>query len=92
MSHTCHANYCKAACAPEKLMCLRHWRMVPADAQRRVLGAYRPGQCRDMRPSQEWFDAAQLAIALVAKAEGKGTSIRQRQLLEEYTTTGGKDG
>lgn len=81
MSHTCHANFCKKHCRPELLMCPSHWRMVPEDVQRDVYTNYRRGQCDDMRPSQEWFDAAQTAIACVAEAEGKPMSRHQRELL-----------
>lgn len=83
MIHTCHANFCDDHCAPEKLMCLRHWRMVSPASQRAVLSAYRSGQCNDQRPSQEWFDAAHRAIAEVAQAERRPMSRRQRATLED---------
>jgi len=44
--------------------------MVPADIQRRVWSTYRPGQCDDMNPSEEWHKAADAAIESVAKQEG----------------------
>lgn len=81
MSHTCHANFCNTPCRPTLLMCARHWAMVSATTKTRVLDHYRPGQCRDMRPSREWIDAAHTAVAEVANAEGKPMSRHQRSLL-----------
>lgn len=69
-AHTCHATLCKTRCPPTYLMCPRHWRMVPTRLQRLVWATYREGQCRDKRPSREWHQAADAAIAAVALAEG----------------------
>lgn len=71
MDHHCHAKNCKTACEPEKLMCLKHWRMVPKDIQAMVWRHYRPGQCNDKRPSAEWMRAATMAIDAVAVKERK---------------------
>lgn len=68
-THHCHAHGCKVVVKPEMLMCLRHWRMVPKDIQRKVWAAYRPGQCNDKRPSEEWHLAADAAILAVAQKE-----------------------
>lgn len=81
MSHECHATLCRQPCEPRKLMCLKHWKMVPYQSQLKMLEHYRPGQCNDKRPSQEWFNAAQLAIAQVAQQEGAPMSRRHRELL-----------
>lgn len=62
-------------------MCLKHWKMVPYQTQLAVLETYRRGQCDDKRPSQQWFNAAQLAIAQVAQQEGAPMSKRHRELL-----------
>lgn len=70
MGHHCHALGCNTPCEPEKLMCLLHWRMVPASMQRAVWNAYRPGQCDDKDPSPRWHEAADYAIAAVAEREG----------------------
>lgn len=51
--HTCHANFCTTPCKPSRLMCAKHWAMVPKPQQDRVYATYRPGQCDDMRPSPE---------------------------------------
>jgi hypothetical protein len=70
--HTCHAVDCDRPCPPRMLMDREHWAMVPADRQRAVLDAYRPGQeWLNPRPSTEWLTAAWLAINAVAAAEDK---------------------
>lgn len=50
-------------------MCLKHWRMVPRELQRRVWATYRPGQCDDKSPSAPWMKAANAAIDAVATKE-----------------------
>lgn len=79
-NHHCHAVGCETHCKPEHLMCFAHWRMVPDIIQRAVYRYYRPGQCDDMRPSENWHRAADAAIAAVAVIEMK--PVRQKQLAE----------
>lgn len=50
-------------------MCLKHWRAVPSEIQRKVWATYRPGQCDDKRPSEAWHEVADAAICLVAHQE-----------------------
>lgn len=69
-AHFCHAISCTVRCEPEFLMCGRHWGLVPAKLQRAVWATYRRGQCADKRPSEEWHEAADAAIAAVALEEG----------------------
>lgn len=76
-NHHCHATGCTAWCAPEKLMCLKHWRMVPTVVQRTVWQYYRVGQCDDMRPSAKWHEAADAAIGCVALLEGRPVIVQQ---------------
>lgn len=71
MKHTCHARGCETLCRPVYLMCPRHWRMVHAKLQRAVWRTYRPGQCDDKRPSEEWHQAANAAIGYVAGLESQ---------------------
>jgi hypothetical protein len=52
-------------------MCRTHWYMVPHDLRSAVWAAYRPGQCDDMTPSEEWHRAADAAIGMVAAKEKK---------------------
>lgn len=68
-THTCHAINCNTRIPPEMLMCKRHWFMVPKSIQRQVWNTYRPGQCDDWRPSQDYCDAAKSAVMYVAIQE-----------------------
>lgn len=70
--HTCHAEGCKIPVNPEKLMCQKHWAMVPSMLQKEVMNHYRPGQCVDKRPSREFIIAAKNAREWVADAESGG--------------------
>ena len=78
--HHCHARFCGAHCRPEWLMCYRHWKMVPRALQQAVWVAYRPGQCDDMNPSLEWFEAADAAIEAVFEKERAAGAFAQRRL------------
>jgi len=71
MLHTCHAKGCKVPVAPKLLMCRRHWFMVPKPLRDRVWETYRPGQEVKKNPTTDYLDAADAAIAFVAKREGK---------------------
>jgi hypothetical protein len=66
LGHHCHARGCSTKVKPELLMCWRCWRQVPKKIQMAVYAAYRPGQCNDMDPSEEWHIAADAAIGYVA--------------------------
>jgi len=68
--HLCHARGCGRPIPPRLLMCLRHWRMVPIDIQRRVWKHYRRGQEIDKRPSKEYLEVMKEAIEYVARKEG----------------------
>lgn len=68
--HLCHAENCTAPVPPEKLMCFKHWKMVPPEIQHLVLDTYRHGQCVDKMPSRLWQHAAKAAVRFVALAEG----------------------
>jgi hypothetical protein len=69
--HHCHAKRCIMPCAPEMLMCKKHWHMVPKALKIAVWHNYRVGQCDDKQPSKEWHIAADMAIAAVAAKEGR---------------------
>lgn len=69
--HTCHLPTCDEEVQPEYLMCGEHWNMVPADIQAKVWKHYQPGQEHGIvTPSEEWHEAADKAIELVAEKEG----------------------
>lgn len=69
MDHLCHALRCHSPVDPARLMCLRHWRMVPRDLQRAVWAAYVPGQERRKDPSRAYLTAARAAIQAVSRKE-----------------------
>lgn len=71
MAHHCHAAGCTANVPPERLMCYKHWKMVPKDVQRRVWTHYRDGQCDDWQISHEYAEAAKAAMRAVAEREGR---------------------
>jgi Domain of unknown function (DUF4326) len=70
MEHHCHARGCESIVKPELLMCWYHWKQVPKNVQQAVWATYRPGQCDDKHPSQEWHQAADAAIGYIARKEG----------------------
>jgi hypothetical protein len=68
-AHLCHALKCTVEVPPKLLMCRRHWFMVPKPLRDRVWATYRPGQEVDKKPSLEYVDAMEAAIASVYQAE-----------------------
>lgn len=70
MKHLCHAIGCTVAVPPSKLMCLKHWRMVPKALQHAVWEHYVPGQERRKDPSRDYLVAALAAVEAVAEKEG----------------------
>lgn len=71
MKHRCHAIGCQTETAPELLMCLKHWKMVPHRIKQKVWSSYRSGQCDDKRPSKDFLESAKAAIQSVKEAESK---------------------
>lgn len=66
MAHHCHVYPCGKPVCRSKLMCIDHWRAVPAGLKLDVLKYYQPGQeNRKVRPSKEWLQAARAAINAV---------------------------
>jgi hypothetical protein len=82
--HTCHAIGCARRVPPEMLMCKAHWMRVPMPIRRAVWGAYRRGQCDDMRPSRAWFEAANAAIGAVGLLENRPISRAMRDALGRH--------
>lgn len=78
--HFCHAKTCKVIVPPKRLMCKRHWFMVPADLRKAVWREYRPGQEVDKEPTAAYLEAAQKAITAVqAREERQGNTERTRR-------------
>jgi hypothetical protein len=56
--HECHWPGCQKQVPPAMWGCRTHWARIPADLQRKIWKAYRPGQEKDMRPSEAYLAAA----------------------------------
>ena len=84
MDHHCHARGCESAVKPELLMCLYHWKQVPKNIQQAVYFHYRPGQCDDKNVSKEWMQAADAAIAYIAKREGHKLRNSELEALNHF--------
>ena len=70
MAHTCHATNCNATVPPTMWGCRKHWYMVPPAIRSRIWATYRPGQCDDWNPSEQYCQAARDAVVAVAAKEG----------------------
>lgn len=71
MAHTCHVTGCPVEVPPAKLMCLRHWRMVPRQLQSAVWTEYVHGQEVRKDPTRLYLSAARAAIDAVATKKGR---------------------
>lgn len=70
-AHRCHAKGCTLKVPPERLMCKRHWFMVPRYLRDRIWATYQPGQCDTKDPSPEWLKAADAAIEYIDRFKEK---------------------
>ena len=52
--HTCHWPRCGKQVPPAVWGCRTHWFRLPKSLRDRIWAAYRPGQEKDMRPSDEY--------------------------------------
>ena len=59
--HACHWPGCPAQVPPAKWGCSRHWFKLPKVLRDRIWRAYRPGQEKDLHPSNEYLAAATAA-------------------------------
>jgi len=84
--HHCHAIGCNVPTKPTKLMCLKHWLLVPKSVQHDVLRFYRLGQCDDKRPSLAWGIAATRARLAVAEKEGRRPAVALLSKILEIRT------
>jgi hypothetical protein len=76
--HTCHALGCDLKVPPKRLMCLKHWRMVPNQIQDQVWAYYRPGQEIDKRPTKDYLVAAGAAVQWVYEREQRESRRRNQ--------------
>lgn len=68
--HRCAAEECRDEIPRKHLMCLRHWRMVPAAIQREVLEAWRRLRCGG-EVVERYTKAVKQAVAAVREKEIK---------------------
>lgn len=60
-NHECHWPGCKRQVPPAMWGCSTHWFKLPKPIREDIWAAYRPGQEKDMRPSERYIKAAQAA-------------------------------
>lgn len=68
-AHGCHWPGCTAQVPPAMWGCRRHWYTLPDALRKRIWATYRPGQERDMRPSEAYLEAARAVQAWIAEHE-----------------------
>lgn len=56
--HECHWPGCTVQVPPAMWGCKRHWYALPAELRAKIWRCYRPGQERDMRPSEAYLAVA----------------------------------
>lgn len=59
--HTCHWPGCGKQVPPAMWGCRTCWYRLPMSIRNRIWAAYRPGQEKDLNPSEEYMKAAQAA-------------------------------
>lgn len=74
-SHTCHWPGCNAQVPPAMWGCRTHWFKLPIALRDAIWAAYRPGQERDMRPSEAYIAAARAAEAWIAEHTTPGRGL-----------------
>lgn len=67
--HTCHAVGCNKITQPKRLMCLKHWQMVPQHLKNQVWEHYKPGQEILKNPSLHYLNVVKTAIKWVLDHE-----------------------
>lgn len=81
-THHCHANNCPTPTAQIRLMCAKHWRMVPEPMQAKVWATFRargnyPG--RNPAAWADYYEACADAVEHVATLENKDLRNAYRQ-------------
>lgn len=56
--HHCHWPGCSKQVPPAMWGCYTHWMKLPKYLRDKVWAAYRPGQEKDMNPSEAYMEAA----------------------------------
>lgn len=70
--HACHWPNCGKQVPPAMWGCKPHWYALPLSIRRKIWGAYRPGQERDLAPSKAYITAANQAQDWIRENYGVG--------------------
>ena len=86
-THHCHANNCPTPTAQIRLMCAKHWRMLPKAMQENIWAMFRargnfPGQNPDKWAA--YYEACAEAVEHVATMEGKDTANSYRNVAQRF--------
>lgn len=57
-NHACHWPDCPEQVPPARWGCRRHWFMLPKYLRDKIWAAFRPGQEKDLSPSEEYVGVA----------------------------------
>lgn len=66
--HACHWPGCTKQVPPAKWGCREHWYALPVQLRRAIWRAYRPGQEKDLRPSEIYLAVARAVQAWIHDA------------------------
>lgn len=66
-SHHCHWPGCGKRTPAAVWGCVKHWKMLPREIQRRIWNSFRPGQEETKTPSRAYVEAAREAQEWIAK-------------------------
>lgn len=64
--HSCHWPGCPKQVPPAMWGCTPHWMALPKHLRDEIWRTYRPGQEKDMRPSEAYLAAAHAVQAWIA--------------------------
>ena len=78
----CHAVDCNVRIPLNRLMCPRHWHIVPQEMRTDVWRTYQPGQENGVKPTQAYLDASAAAINFIAKLESKPEVPNTEELIK----------
>lgn len=68
--HSCHWPGCTTQVPPALWGCKPHWFRLPKDLRDQIWNAYRPGQEKDMSPSEDYLQVANYVQAWIRRFGG----------------------
>lgn len=71
-NHRCHWPDCNKQVPPAMWGCKSHWFAIPKHLRDRIWKSYRPGQEEDLRPSEEYLEAARAVQLWIAEQKLAG--------------------